>query len=143
MRKAEKRFVLNLSYSAQDHEMDFLYVTGAFEPMGEDGQVVGVHCPHEWGYPRTLLIFALLSCVLVRYSSLCINSSFLIFAILFLQLQTPTNAHGGNQATSEQRTLTRFSSTKGNQAPELLVGVATQTSCWAMILHTRDSLTED
>ncbi|KAI8524793.1 hypothetical protein RHMOL_Rhmol13G0177100 [Rhododendron molle] len=31
--------------------MDFLYVTGAFEPIGEDGQVVGFHCPHAWGYP--------------------------------------------------------------------------------------------
>ncbi|KAI8542915.1 hypothetical protein RHMOL_Rhmol08G0176900 [Rhododendron molle] len=46
VRKADKRFMLNMPDSTRDHEMDFLYVTGAFEAMEEDGQVVGFHCPH-------------------------------------------------------------------------------------------------
>jgi hypothetical protein len=61
-RKAEKRYVLNLPDSARDHELDFLYVTGAFEPLGEDGQVDGFHCPHVWGHPRMPLSYFVNCC---------------------------------------------------------------------------------
>lgn len=45
--------MLDLPDSARGDELDFFYVSGGFEPIGEDSQVVGFQCPHVFGQPRT------------------------------------------------------------------------------------------
>lgn len=52
VRRAKKRFMLNMPDNRGD-ELDLLHVTSVIEPIGEDGQVFGMHYPHAFRSPRT------------------------------------------------------------------------------------------